>query len=91
MLKGILICSVFGLLVSTRTFTTLEVREVQADKIKVAFCYVSNEWARPNTTIYAQNRSEADKQGKPKGLTFCKPGPCELDGELNPTAENCTF
>jgi len=86
MLKKILLLSTLGLLATAHA---PDVRDAHADKIEMAFCYVSNDWAKPNTTLYAANRTEADKKGKQKKLEFCKRGPCAFDGELRPLDENC--
>lgn len=87
MLKGFLICAV-GVLTSVHL---LEGHQAEADEIELSFCYIDNEWAKPNTTIYAKDRNEADKKAKKKGLMFCKQGPCTFDGKQNPTDENCTW
>lgn len=86
MLKKLLLLSPLALLALGRA---PEVREAHADHIEMAFCYISNDWSKPNTTIYAQTRAEADKKGKEKKLVFCKRGPCDLEGELRPDGESC--
>jgi hypothetical protein len=63
---------------------------VPADKIEASFCFVSNEGAAPNTTVYAVDRDEAKKRA-PASLTYCKDGPCTYDGSLDPEKENCTL
>jgi hypothetical protein len=61
----------------------------QTQGIQANFCYVSNDWAKPNTTIAAKDRDEADKRGAGLGLVFCHTGACTYEGKFEPLEEGC--
>lgn len=73
---------------------TPDIDQSADSSITAVFCYVIfGGETFPNTTIYAINREEADKQASKKfrGLEYCRRGPCIADGKLAPEEENCKF